>query len=206
MFAASRHSMTLSIIKKLFFIKTESPLIRGKAKNKPSGIQKYLCSSITDMISNQTVKSRALKEHRAILLSTSQVIKLFFANLHNQWLVPLGFSCFKPIRSELVTLYEECEKRLNHSLNVIKVLKDIKYMKLLLKFKLDPDVETKFQVYHCSKNVIDLDNIYRNKIDDRSDQEMQFQECEAPPCNQIDEYLVNKRRKTVKLKEQILLQ
>jgi len=44
-------------------------------------------------------------------------------------------------------------------MDIAKIIKDIKYLKTLTHFKLDPDLETKFTVHHCHKNVIDLDKL-----------------------------------------------
>ena len=74
-------------------------------------------------------------------------------------------------------------------------------MKMLLKFKLDPDLETKFQVYHCSKNVIDLDKIHKERFRSPYDLDPSPPVVEFPTCNKIDEYLTKKRRDTVLLKE-----
>ena len=62
----------------------------------------------------------------------------------------------KPIKNKILTIFHEGNKRVNKSLDIVKLTKDIKYLKLLTMITLDPDVETKFQIHHCSKNVIDL--------------------------------------------------
>lgn len=60
----------------------------------------------------------------------------------------------------MTVLYEECEKRMEKHLDIIKLVKDIKYIKLLLKRNILQDTETKFQIHHSGKNVIDLDRLF----------------------------------------------
>ena len=47
-------------------------------------------------------------------------------------------------------------------MDIGKIIKDIKYLKLLTRFKLNPDIETKFQINHCNKNIIDIDKLWSN--------------------------------------------
>ena len=41
----------------------------------------------------------------------------------------------------------------------MKIIKDIKYLKMLTRYYLKHDGETKIQIVHCYKNLIDLDEI-----------------------------------------------
>ena len=41
----------------------------------------------------------------------------------------------------------------------MKIISDIKYLKMLTKFTLNPDKEIKIQILHNKKNLIDLDQI-----------------------------------------------
>ena len=59
--------------------------------------------------------------------------------------------------SRLNILNEETTERMEKAMDFVKLIKDVKYLKLLSRFKLDNDLQTKFQIYHCNKNVIDLD-------------------------------------------------
>lgn len=55
-------------------------------------------------------------------------------------------------------------------MDIAKIIKDIKYLKTLTHFKLDPDLETKFTVHHCHKNVIDLDKLdefYHEEVEEK---------------------------------------
>ena len=48
-------------------------------------------------------------------------------------------------------------KRVTKSLDIVKLLKDIRYLKLLASMHIKPDTETKFRIYHSDKNVIKID-------------------------------------------------
>ena len=67
------------------------------------------------------------------------------------------FSKCLPISNRLTDLLREGQSRIDKSLDIVSLIKDIKYLKLLTMFKFDPDIETKFQIHHSRKNVIDLD-------------------------------------------------
>ena len=40
------------------------------------------------------------------------------------------------------------------------MIRDIKFLKMLTKFNIQPDDETKIQIVHCLKNIIDLDELF----------------------------------------------
>ena len=46
------------------------------------------------------------------------------------------------VRNRLTDMYKEGKKRIDKSLDIVGLIKDIKYLKLLTMFKLDPDIET----------------------------------------------------------------
>ena len=68
-------------------------------------------------------------------------------------------------------LFEEGGSRIEKIMNIGKIIKDIKYLKLLTRFKIDPDLETKFQIHHCSKNIIDIDKIW-NEIQNENNHDL----------------------------------
>ena len=49
-------------------------------------------------------------------------------------------------------------KRVTESLDIVKILKDIRYLKLLAQMHINPDIDTKFKIYHSNKNVINIDD------------------------------------------------
>ena len=59
----------------------------------------------------------------------------------------------------LTTLYDEGEKRMDKCFDIVKMKNDSKYLKMLCEYKINPSWETKFHIYHCMKNIIDLDTI-----------------------------------------------
>ena len=65
------------------------------------------------------------------------MLKLFFIKLWN--------SLFREkfhIRNRLADLYKDGKKRIDKSLDIVGLIRDIKYLKLLTMVKLDPDIET----------------------------------------------------------------
>ena len=59
-----------------------------------------------------------------------------------------------PIYDKYYTIFTEGNRRVMKSLDIVKLTKDIRYLKLLTMTTIEPDIETKFQIYHCSKNII----------------------------------------------------
>ena len=63
-------------------------------------------------------------------------------------------------KHKLVTLQFEGETRLLKNFDLVKICNDIKYLKLLTKFELKPNLQTKFAIRHCKKSVIDVDDLF----------------------------------------------
>lgn len=169
--SVSQHSMTINTIKKLFLVRThDDHLFHHKDKKATGkdvvnkGIQKYLDPEITEYIQDLDLKEAIVKYNKKICLTELQSVQLYFVNLYNKWMKALKMPAKLLMVTKLTVLYEECEQRLDKSLNILKLLKDIKYMKLLLKFKINPEIETKFQIHHCAKNVINLDALYSERV------------------------------------------
>ena len=47
-------------------------------------------------------------------------------------------------------------------MDLVKLLNDIKYLKLITKFHFKPSVETNFAIHHCKKSILDLDQIWKS--------------------------------------------
>ena len=165
----SFHSFTLLAIKKLFLVKTDDYHIfdekhkerkkkskYSEPKKKYKGIQKYLSSQFTDYINDNTFKKDVLKTHRSMTLSTWQVIQLFWWNKWNSM-----FGSCKPIKNKIITLHEHGTQRVLKSFDLVKICNDIKYLKLLAKFQINPSLETQFFIRHSHKSIIYLDEIYK---------------------------------------------
>jgi len=144
----SQHSFTLSAIKKLYLVKsTDSQLFDHrhsfhkvhKADTPLKGIQKYLHVRVTNLVKDKALAQSVLSRHRTINLSTKQECKLYFTRLYNFF---FGLCCSSKTR--LTVLFDEGERRIEKSLDIVKITKDIKYLKMLTTFKIDPDIETKF--------------------------------------------------------------
>ena len=144
----SQHSFTLSAIKKLYLVKsTDSQLFDHrhsflkvhKAETPLKGIQKYLHVRVTNLVKDKALAQSVLSRHRTINLSTKQECKLYFTRLYNFF---FGRCCSSKTR--LTVLFDEGERRIEKSLDIVKITKDIKYLKMLTTFKIDPDIETKF--------------------------------------------------------------
>ena len=73
----------------------------------------------------------------------------------NFWNETFGFL---KIESSLTNFFELGTLKINKNLDIIKILKDIKYHKVLVQVMLQPTHEMKFQIYHNQKNVIDIDS------------------------------------------------
>ena len=149
LFSISRHSFILSAIKKLFLVKsTDSHLFDEKKKQKENiehshnlkGIQKYLSPEFTNKVKDQKMKNNVLKYHRKISLTTKQSIKLYFIHIFAR-----TFKCLKfPQYKQFIALKKEGKKRVEKSFDIVKISNDIKYLKLLSKFKTQPEVDLMF--------------------------------------------------------------
>ena len=71
-------------------------------------------------------------------------MKLYFLTAWNTY---IG-SC-KTFNSNLIQIYNDGNKRINKSLDIVKLTKDIKYLKLLTMVEFDPDLTKKFEIHHC---------------------------------------------------------
>lgn len=69
---------------------------------------------------------------------------MFFNNLYNSFVTKFKFLKLKPRVNELTKLYEKGTEKLYKHFDIIKLLKDVKFTKLLAKFMLKPPYETKF--------------------------------------------------------------
>ena len=66
------------------------------------------------------------------------------------------FCCLWKKRAKFTTLYDEGYKRIKKMFNMVKIIKNIKYMKILMKNSLmSPEVKQSLE--HAEKNFINLD-------------------------------------------------
>ena len=69
---------------------------------------------------------------------------------------------FWPKQKKFKAIYEAGLERLNKDFDLMNIIKDIRYLKMLTKFQFKPDEEMKFQINHCMKNLINLDKLLNN--------------------------------------------
>ena len=115
--------------------------------------------------------------------------------LGTQLIINDAFSCFKPIENDLTKLYHEGKGRIWKKLDLIKIVNDIQYLKLLTKIHLKPSVETQFQIHHCKKSLIDLDTIVDSAAPDHAlpDESIKDPVFATNECfNPIDKFLIDK--------------
>ena len=56
-------------------------------------------------------------------------------------------------------IYEAGREKVEKDFDFLKIIKDIKYLKMLTRYIMKPQEELKIQIAHCGKNIIDLDKI-----------------------------------------------
>ena len=192
------------------------------------GISKYLSQSVTDQILDENVYKYAIKHHQRARLPLWLSVRLY---AHNHWNKFFSNCC--PIKNRLTIFYKESEKRLEKSFDIIKILKDIKYLKVLTKVMIPLEYDTKFQIYHNQKNIIDLDKVsgetfghqssgFDEKLYESDDQEeddkkqgenlnmmestlehKRTSKVKDPPKNIIDHFLMHTRKEKIQLQKQI---
>ena len=77
------------------------------------------------------MKAIALNEHHKLTLSTLQMTKLFGMMQWNKM-----FGKWFPVENVMTQLLKEGKKRMDKRLDIIGLIKDIKYLKLLTMFHL----------------------------------------------------------------------
>ena len=73
-------------------------------------------------------------------------MKLYFTNLYNSLIVSIPHlkKVARPISNELTVLYAEGQRRLDKNLDVIKLVRDVKYLKMIIRYLVKPNFETNF--------------------------------------------------------------
>jgi len=90
--------------------------------------------------------------HREINLSLGSSIKLYLKNYLSSW---FGIQCCTP-KGKLQKLYEEGQDKLEAEMNMVKIIRNLKFLRILMK-KYVADEEMQYDIRHNPKNVIDLD-------------------------------------------------
>ena len=98
---------------------------------------------------DQKYVKKAFDNHKIAKLTLASHFQLFFVNNFEKLT-----RC--KTKSKVLKFYHQGRKRVNDSLDIIKVLKDIKYLKVLNQVKHNPYPEFKFKIYHNRKNIIEI--------------------------------------------------
>mmetsp|Transcript_9208 Transcript_9208/g.15487 ORF Transcript_9208/g.15487 Transcript_9208/m.15487 type:complete len:175 (+) Transcript_9208:410-934(+) len=95
-----------------------------------------------------------LKSHQEIRLKFKDSLRLFLARFVSKRIF-MNF-CWRK-KDKLINLYEQSVERIESELDVIKIIKGLKDLKILMKNSvLNPEV--KYQIKHSSKYLIDLED------------------------------------------------
>ena len=151
LFPISEHSFYLHAARLLYLAKTDDATVFKEAENKV-GNEKYLDPQSFPKSLNDSEK-RQIKTHRPIVLSAYDNVMLFTSRL-------LGTlfccdSCWKK-RGKLEKMYDLTEERITKELDIVRVMKSVNDSKQVMAASLI-DRDTKFQIAHSYKNVLDLD-------------------------------------------------
>ena len=162
----SEHSFTLHAVSKFFTARTREKNFFDK--------QAVMCHENDENFINQNEDlQNELKKHKRIVLTTSDFVKLYFARM-------LG--CFFPSkifqkREKLLKLYYIAEERINKEMNMVKLIKGLRNIKILMKNSM-MSKDVRFQLEHVDKNVINLDTSSDDSQKDTNDrmQNIMFEE------------------------------
>lgn len=71
--------------------------------------------------------------------------------------------CCKRVKTAYTEIYREGSDRIEKHLDIIKLINDIKFMKLMIKYAHRDSIteNLKFQIRHCKKSVLDLDKMFK---------------------------------------------
>ena len=160
LFPISQHMYYWIAIKRLFLARTSDQNLfldekKGKFRSRNEkkitqyfnpeqfGIQNMLLCRVKNEI----------QKHRLIRISLKDSILLF---LHDRLVCLQWFSCWKK-KAQFQKLFKEGKLRIEKDLNIIKLVRNLKRLKILMKSSLMTK-QVKFQIAHNIKNCIDLDD------------------------------------------------
>ena len=148
----SRHSFILKMVKKLFKARTHNPNLFKYKEDKSACSTKKKSSIFIDELPEEIKEE--LAKNRSIHIRDSDSSKLFCLKYIEKYLC----CCFKIGKSnKLKRLFDEGERRIESELNVVKVIKSLKKLKILIKNSM-MDENVKLQIEHNKKNVINLES------------------------------------------------
>lgn len=153
-------------------------------------------SKIEEQTAKDKVLEKEIHKHRYIKVKMVDKVLLFLA-LKLGSCFPL-FACWKRGR-KFKKMYETGQERLEKELNIVKILRSLRFIKILMKNSLmSPQV--KFEIKHSGKNLIVLDETQESDSDDdvknlSLDDSLQTFEDNLPkPTSNPDDILKNLKK------------
>jgi len=176
----SRHSFYLSVIKTLYMANTsESDLF---ADSKLVSKRSQLPDSFPK--EEQDEYSKVIQKHKVIKMKLLDSIRLFFCQ---GCLGKLNCGFWKN-RDLFVKLQKEGTDRIDKELDILRLIKNLRNMKILLRNSIMDD-KAKFWVNHSDKKIIDLDgNSKTDQSNDNADQPLPILslKSQASPSPKVD--------------------
>ena len=141
----SEHSFNLKAIKKIYFGKTKNPNFFESMKNKTA----------------KGVDPRAEEEKnfRIINLSAIQGLRIFVMDF-----LKTNFKCIAKKKTllgdnnKLLKLYKDGTDMLEDELDIVNMIRNIKYFRIIMQDYLVHSDQMRFDIYYHSNNAIDLDS------------------------------------------------
>jgi len=119
------------------------------------GIAKYTGAMASVNLAD--AKREELEGHKRIRLTRAQSSALCFNN--NVKCCDSLLRCLCPAQKKLKAVYKIGKEKVDKDFDLLKLIRDMKNLKMLTRFHIRPTEEIKVQIAHCLKNVIDLDCI-----------------------------------------------
>jgi len=148
LFPISEHSFFLKAIKKLYLVRTEdNSMFLPNNDEKLAKFEKF-----KEKIDDPEVKEE-VEKHRFARLKFSDSVKLYLANS----LGVLFCNCCWSKKEKYQRLYEKGQEKIESELDIVRLTKNLRYMKILLRNSL-MSRRVKFDIMHQEKNLIDVSN------------------------------------------------
>ena len=167
LFSISEHSFYLTALTKLFFARTsDGDMFKSKRTSK------YLNRELIPESTPRHMKDEILK-HRYIDIKTKYWVKVYFARI----LGDCCCNCMFKRKDRFMKLYERGQDRVEAELNIVKIMKSLRDMKILMKNSM-MDKQVRYQIRHSEKNILNLDSTSSEEYGD---------EVEEPQTKQKDQ-------------------
>mmetsp|Transcript_35572 Transcript_35572/g.54363 ORF Transcript_35572/g.54363 Transcript_35572/m.54363 type:complete len:135 (-) Transcript_35572:1135-1539(-) len=121
----SEHSFLQKAGKKLFYARTSS---KGMLRRKKEKLTKRFVRS--GLFDEEEVAE--LKKHKSIALTRERNISLYFVRMFRCCLSNSWYECLGKRQKKLIHLFEETSERIEEDLDIVKILKNLRNMKILI--------------------------------------------------------------------------